>query len=102
MVIGNGGISSTEMEAATSPFRETAEQNATTYYPKLDMSTSAGCSKRAVPDLAKNADGISQEVEATNNLVELPQKSADVVALKGVGELCTSGSDRIGLDRIGG
>lgn len=70
------------------------------------MSTTAGSpqhlphkkhnNKRAVPDLAKDADGISQEVEATYNLVELPQKSTDVVALKGVGELSTSGSGRIG------
>lgn len=51
--------------------------------------------ERLVPDLAEDADGISQEVEATYNLVELPQKSADVVALQGVGKLSTNGSDRI-------
>ena len=38
-------------------------------------------------DLTENADGVSKEVKAAHDLVQLPQKRSDIVTLKGIREL---------------
>lgn len=41
------------------------------------------------PNLAEDTDGVSEKVKAANDLVQLSQEGANVVALKGVGQLRT-------------
>ena len=54
------------------------------------------------PNLAEDTNWVAKEVEATHDLVQLPQQSADVVALEGVRELIASKSYQITISVRGG